>query len=133
MSKKATKKMCAIKNCANPKCPFPHPKQAEILNKDINQPKEKKVYAGAAPFNPNAISPFSKLSTNTPKVSQLNPNLGPKERSTPVSVLSRICLICSQDFIISIPEQEWYIGMDYSFPKRCKLCLEVKRGNEICL
>lgn len=41
-----------------------------------------------------------------------------------------ICKDCGQEFIFTVNDQEFYQSHDFTEPKRCKACREIKKANK---
>ena len=124
MKSRQLKKQCAIINCANPNCKFPHPEPA-LGTRNESDLKPKKKYHGATPHLNGRFDGFLTLpcvvDTSTP-IDKQNPNYGVKEHIEPSRDLLFKCKRCHSDFLLTIGEQIWFNEKGFTFPKTCKPC-----------
>lgn len=126
MSKKI-KKQCAIPNCSNPKCPFPHPKEGDKLK----SPLKPKHYLKPLPDFDYKIPPVTH--TDEPVViarisqeAQAQDICASGIREYTEDLL-RCCKRCGVSFTLTVGELNWFVKKQFSLPKRCKECRIAQR------
>jgi hypothetical protein len=116
------KKQCAIPNCSNPKCPFPHAKPTD----KIKSPPKPKAYLKPLPLFNYKIPPISRtedLVVVAPSVLVTQvaiTNASPLHVHT--EALLRKCKRCGGPFTMGVGELNWYVKKGFDLPKRCKEC-----------
>jgi hypothetical protein len=125
------KKQCAISNCNNPKCPFPHAKPTDKKAKE--SPAKPKEHMKPLPLFNYSIPgiAYNDLSLLIVAPSVEVSETAPVSNASPlyeyVGVEHRRCKHCGGHFKMDAAELNWYVEKGLHLPKRCKVCRAVQR------
>lgn len=68
------------------------------------------------------------IPANTNDVTRITNELNPSSPVTPE--IECTCVSCGNVFTLSAEEQDWYLSLGYSIPKRCFTCRKIRRAEK---
>jgi hypothetical protein len=126
MSKKMKKQCAKGSNCTNEKCPFPHPSpknESSDANETTAAPAKKSfMFCGALPFG--SVTHTGILIKSAASTRKANLRASTHHADGSISIP---CRYCHEEFVMSVQQQQWYLGRKFAFPKGCLDCRTAKK------